>query len=170
MEWQGGNKQKPSCWQWRRSFILVDSNWKCVQIGYPVDTPTDCKSNRAKSNATEGRLPRLVAVLSLTSLPELWPLALVSSRGISRSKWRWFWNVQLVVFSNRFAKINALQPNRSPEKVLNKWVIDCRMLVRTYMLFWNDLEPFNDFKFGASIGRFPSDGVANTAVKGLIIM
>ena len=49
----------------------------------------------------------------------------VSSRGISHSKWRWFWKVQLTVFSDLFAKINTLQPNRSPEKVLNKWVIDC---------------------------------------------
>ena len=37
MEWQGGNKQRPNYWQWRRSFILGDSNWKSFQVGYPVD-------------------------------------------------------------------------------------------------------------------------------------
>ena len=37
MEWQGGNKQRPNYWQWRRSFILGDSNWKFVQVGYTVD-------------------------------------------------------------------------------------------------------------------------------------
>ena len=37
MEWQGGNKQRPNYWQWRRSFILGDSNWKSVQVGYPVN-------------------------------------------------------------------------------------------------------------------------------------
>jgi len=37
MEWQGGNKQRPNYWQWRRSFILGDSNWKFFQVGYPVD-------------------------------------------------------------------------------------------------------------------------------------
>ena len=34
MEWQGGNKQRPNYWQWRRSFILGDSNWKSFQVGY----------------------------------------------------------------------------------------------------------------------------------------
>ena len=37
MEWQGGNKQRPNYWQWRRSFILGDSKWKFFQISYPVD-------------------------------------------------------------------------------------------------------------------------------------
>ena len=37
MEWQGGNKQRPNYWQWRRSFILGDSNWNVFQVGYPVD-------------------------------------------------------------------------------------------------------------------------------------
>ena len=37
MEWQGGNKQRPNYWQWCRSFILGDSNWKFFQVGYPVD-------------------------------------------------------------------------------------------------------------------------------------
>ena len=37
MEWQGGNKQRPNYWQWRRSFILGGSNWKSFQVGYPVD-------------------------------------------------------------------------------------------------------------------------------------
>ena len=37
MAWQGGNKQRPNYWQWRRSFILGDSNWKSVQVGYPVN-------------------------------------------------------------------------------------------------------------------------------------
>ena len=37
MEWQGGNKQRPNYWQWRRSFILGDSNWKFFQVGYTVD-------------------------------------------------------------------------------------------------------------------------------------
>ena len=43
----------PRMWAWvgiplltpnflKRSFILGDSNWKFVQVGYPVDTPTDC--------------------------------------------------------------------------------------------------------------------------------
>ena len=41
------------------------------EVDYLVDTPTDFESNRAKSNVAEGRLPRLVAVLSLTSLPDL---------------------------------------------------------------------------------------------------
>ena len=36
MEWQGGNKQRPNYWQWRRSFILGDSNWKLFQVGYTV--------------------------------------------------------------------------------------------------------------------------------------
>ena len=39
MEWQGGNKQRPNYWQWRRSFILGDSTgnlsksvtlWTCI--------------------------------------------------------------------------------------------------------------------------------------------
>ena len=34
MEWQGVNKQRPNYWQWRRSFILGDSNWKSFQVGY----------------------------------------------------------------------------------------------------------------------------------------
>ena len=34
MEWQGGNKQMPNYWQWHRSFILGDLNWKCFQVGY----------------------------------------------------------------------------------------------------------------------------------------
>ena len=37
MEWQWGNKQRPNYWQWRRSFILGDSNWKYFQGGYRVD-------------------------------------------------------------------------------------------------------------------------------------
>ena len=37
MEWQGGNKQRPNYWQWRRSFVLGDSNWKFFKVGYPVD-------------------------------------------------------------------------------------------------------------------------------------
>ena len=37
MEWQGGNKQRPNYWQWRRSFILGDSNWKSFPLGYPVN-------------------------------------------------------------------------------------------------------------------------------------
>ena len=37
MEWQGGNKQRPNYWQWRRSFVLGDSKWKFFQVGYPVD-------------------------------------------------------------------------------------------------------------------------------------
>ena len=37
MEWQGGNKQRPNYWQWRRSFILGDSNWNFFQVSYPVD-------------------------------------------------------------------------------------------------------------------------------------
>ena len=37
MEWQGGNKQRPNYWQWRRSYIHGDSNWKSFQVGYPVD-------------------------------------------------------------------------------------------------------------------------------------
>ena len=37
MEWQGGNKQRPNYWQWHRSFILGDLNWKFVQVGYPVN-------------------------------------------------------------------------------------------------------------------------------------
>ena len=41
MEWQKRNKQRPNYWQWRRSFILGDSNWTLFQAGYPVDTPTD---------------------------------------------------------------------------------------------------------------------------------
>ena len=32
-----GNKQKPNNWQWRRSFILGDSNWKFFKVAYPVD-------------------------------------------------------------------------------------------------------------------------------------
>ena len=36
MEWQEGNKQRPNCWQWCQSFILGDSKWKFVQVGYPV--------------------------------------------------------------------------------------------------------------------------------------
>ena len=38
MERQGGNKQRPNYWQWRRSFILGDSNWNVFQVGYPVAT------------------------------------------------------------------------------------------------------------------------------------
>ena len=34
MKYQGGNKQR----QWRRSFILGDSNWNLFQVGYPVAT------------------------------------------------------------------------------------------------------------------------------------
>ena len=30
----------------------------------------------------------------------------------------------------------------------------------------DDTKGVNDFKFGTFIGRFPSDGMANTAVKG----
>ena len=56
--------------------LSTDHNWTFFQVGYPVDTPTDIKSNRAKSNAAEGRLPRLVAVLTLMSLPDLRSLAL----------------------------------------------------------------------------------------------
>ena len=37
MDWQGGNKQRPSYWQWRRSFILGDLKWKSFQVSYPVD-------------------------------------------------------------------------------------------------------------------------------------
>ena len=37
MEWQGGNKQRPNYWQWRRSFILGDSNWKFFQVGYTFE-------------------------------------------------------------------------------------------------------------------------------------
>ena len=37
MEWQGGNKQRHNYWQWRRSFILGDSNWKFFKVSYPVD-------------------------------------------------------------------------------------------------------------------------------------
>ena len=37
MKWQGGNKQRPIYWQWRRSFILEDSNWKLFKVSYPVD-------------------------------------------------------------------------------------------------------------------------------------
>ena len=37
MEWQGGNKQRPNYWQWRRNFILGDSNLKFFQVGYPVE-------------------------------------------------------------------------------------------------------------------------------------
>ena len=45
MEWQGGNKQRPNYWQWRRSFILGDSNWKVFQVGYPVDwAQTECSA------------------------------------------------------------------------------------------------------------------------------
>ena len=32
-----GNKQRPNYWQWHQSFILGDSNWKFVQVNYPVD-------------------------------------------------------------------------------------------------------------------------------------
>ena len=32
------SKQRPSYWQWRRSFILGDSNWHFFQVGYPVAT------------------------------------------------------------------------------------------------------------------------------------
>ena len=39
MEWQGGNKQRPNYWQWRRSFIRGGSNWTFFQVGYPLDTP-----------------------------------------------------------------------------------------------------------------------------------
>ena len=56
--------------------VSTDHNWNFFQVGYPVDTPTDIKSNQAKSNAAEGRLPCLVAVLTLMSLPDLRPLAL----------------------------------------------------------------------------------------------
>ena len=84
------------------------------------------------------QIPRLVACLFVTSLPNRWPLASNSSCRISHSKWRWFWIIQLTLFSNLFAKINALQPNRSPENVLNKWVSS----LRTLMLFWNNLEWF----------------------------
>ena len=38
-----------------------------LSVGYPVDF----KSSGAKPNTAEGRLPCLVAVLSLTSLPDL---------------------------------------------------------------------------------------------------
>ena len=34
---RGGNKQRPNYWQWRRSFIVGDSNWKIFQVDYPVD-------------------------------------------------------------------------------------------------------------------------------------
>ena len=37
MEWQEGNKQRLKYWQWHRSFIHGDSNWKIFQVGYPVD-------------------------------------------------------------------------------------------------------------------------------------
>ena len=38
MESQGGNKQRPNYWQWRRSFILGDLNCgKSFQVSYPVD-------------------------------------------------------------------------------------------------------------------------------------
>ena len=37
MEWQGGNKQRLKYWQWHRSFINGDSNWKIFRVGYPVD-------------------------------------------------------------------------------------------------------------------------------------
>ena len=43
-----------------------------LSMGYPVDF----KSSGAKPNTAEGRLPCSVAVLSLTSLPDLWPLTL----------------------------------------------------------------------------------------------
>ena len=74
-----------------------------------------------------------------------------SFRGISHSKRRWFWKVQLAVFSDLFARINALQPNRSPEKVLNKWVIDCFFSsnvgthgpVCCFETIWNDFVPKN---------------------------
>ena len=37
MEWLGRNKQRPSFWQWRQSFILGDLNWNFFQVGYPMD-------------------------------------------------------------------------------------------------------------------------------------
>ena len=38
MKQQGGNKQRPNYLQWSWSFILEESNWNFVQVGYPVAT------------------------------------------------------------------------------------------------------------------------------------
>ena len=105
-----------------------------LSVGYPVDF----KSSGAKPNTAEGRLPCLVAVLSdVTARPLTFS---VRSRGISHSKWRWFLNVQLTVFSDLFAKINALQPNliTSESYCFFFWNISTDL----YMLFWSDLERF----------------------------
>ena len=43
--WNIKLNHQPKKRQRHRSFILGDSNGKIVQVGYPVDTPTDKKSN-----------------------------------------------------------------------------------------------------------------------------
>ena len=48
--WNIKLNHQPKKRQRRRSFILGDSNWKFVQVGYPVDTPT--RINLAESRHT----------------------------------------------------------------------------------------------------------------------